>query len=324
MPELYRDNITASTEFATGADGDRSPFPDATLWQGDCREELRRIPDHSIDCVLTDPPYPEISRPYGRLTEAEWHELMHVVVGECRRILKPSGSAVFILQPNSERVGRMRPWLFEFQAWVCREWNMVQDVWWWNTAAIPEAHSIQGGLMRPSVKACVWLGAEDCYRNQGSILWSATQQTLARLQHVRAGRHETPSGHGVDSGRVACALECRGGVSPYNLIPLPNTNHVENGGRYGHPASTPESLAAYWVRYIVPPGGVVCDPFAGVGTIPLAALALKRKVIAIEKEADYFATMQRRLARPHAPLPRHNHAERPMPLFDGLDTGDVP
>lgn len=27
------------------------------LYQGDCLEVLKRIPDHSIDLVLTDPPY---------------------------------------------------------------------------------------------------------------------------------------------------------------------------------------------------------------------------------------------------------------------------
>ena len=26
------------------------------LWQGDCLEEMKRIPDGSVDMVLTDPP----------------------------------------------------------------------------------------------------------------------------------------------------------------------------------------------------------------------------------------------------------------------------
>ena len=30
---------------------------DVTLWQGDCLELMRGIPDKSIDLVLTDPPY---------------------------------------------------------------------------------------------------------------------------------------------------------------------------------------------------------------------------------------------------------------------------
>jgi DNA modification methylase len=277
---------------------------DVTIWQGDCREWLPRISSGTVDAVITDPPYPEIDRDYGRITEVDWHEMMRVVVAESRRILKPSGSAVFILQPNSERVGRMRPWLFEFQARMCRDWNMVQDVWWWNTAAIPEHHAIQGRLMRPSLKACVWLGDPECYRDQKAILWSPTEQSAARLQSTRAGRNEHPSGHGVSSVRVARTVKENGGVTPYNLIPIPNTNHADNGGRYGHPAATPMALCDYWVRYICPVDGTVLDPFAGSGTVPLAALARGRRAISIEKEPKYIEVIRRRVERPHAPVRR--------------------
>lgn len=29
---------------------------DFRLWQGECLEEMKRIADHSVDMVLTDPP----------------------------------------------------------------------------------------------------------------------------------------------------------------------------------------------------------------------------------------------------------------------------
>src|SRR4029077_6586706 len=85
---------------------------------------------------------------------------------------KPSGSAVFVLQPNSRKVGSMRLWLWEFMVWAGTEWNMVQDAWWGNISAMPEAHSIQGRLMRPSLKACVWLGHPGCFRDQDAVLWT--------------------------------------------------------------------------------------------------------------------------------------------------------
>jgi ParB-like nuclease family protein/DNA methylase len=81
------------------------------LIHGDCRREMKKLRANSIDLILTDPPYPEIDREYGRLTEDEWHDLMHAVVTEGRRVLKPNGSMVFILQPNFEKIGQMRVWL---------------------------------------------------------------------------------------------------------------------------------------------------------------------------------------------------------------------
>src|SRR6185312_5641104 len=137
------------------------------LHQGDCLRVLPSIPDGSIDAVVTDPPYPYVDRDYGHWTEAEWFALMDPVVSHCRRVLKPTGSAVFILQANQEKVGRTRPWLWRFMAKWCEEWNMVQDAWWWNHARSPTVHCSRGnGLMRPSVKAMVWCGPPDCYRNQ--------------------------------------------------------------------------------------------------------------------------------------------------------------
>ena len=88
-----------------------------------------------------------------RISEAEWHELMKTVVTECRRVLKPKGSAVFVLGPNSEKVGKMRLWLWEFVAWAGREWNLVQDCYWWAIDVLPLGGiSRKQGLMRPSVK----------------------------------------------------------------------------------------------------------------------------------------------------------------------------
>lgn len=83
------------------------PVPD-TIVCGDCLDVLPIIPDQSVDAVITDPPYPCIRRDYGYWTEAEWWALIvEGVIPQVRRILKPTGNAVFILQPNSRRVGTM-------------------------------------------------------------------------------------------------------------------------------------------------------------------------------------------------------------------------
>ena len=130
-----------------------------TIYHGDCREVIPSL--EQCDCVITDPIYPEVRREYGKISEVDWHLLMKAVVTECRRILKAKGSAVFIFQPNYEKLGRMRLWLWEFVAWAGKEWNLVQDCYWWATDAMPLAGtSRKYGLMRQSVKMCIWLGSK--------------------------------------------------------------------------------------------------------------------------------------------------------------------
>ena len=81
-----------------------------TLLHGDTVEKLKGIPDKIADVALFDPPYPCIERPYGTINEEEWHALMESVLRESHRILKPTGSVMVVIQPNYEKLGRMRLW----------------------------------------------------------------------------------------------------------------------------------------------------------------------------------------------------------------------
>src|SRR5262249_22778262 len=92
----------------------RARIESTTLIHRDCRRAMKKLAAKSIDAIITDPIYPEVSKEYGRLTEQDWHAMMRVVVSEARRVLKPTGSMVVILQPNSEKVGKMRLWLWDF------------------------------------------------------------------------------------------------------------------------------------------------------------------------------------------------------------------
>jgi DNA modification methylase len=277
---------------------------------GDCCDVLRGLPDESVDAIITDPPYPEITREYGRWTEAEWHDLMRTVVGECRRILKPHGSTVFILQPNCARMGSMRLWLWDFVSWAGREWNLIEDVYWWNTTALPKCGQLgDKALPRPSAKMCVWLGSPDCYRSIGKVL-KPVAESMKRVGRQKEKASAAPSGcRGQVRPRFqnrpkmySVAME-RDGTTPFNVLPIPNCDHSA-AGAHGHGAGTPDDLMDWWVRYISPEGGVVCDPFMGSGTSGLAALARNRSFLGIESFPKYFAIAERRI---HAAL-----AETPL------------
>jgi DNA modification methylase len=238
---------------------------------------------------------------------------MKPVVRECRRVLKPKGSAVFILQPNSERVGRMRTWVWDFLSWVSREWGVVQDHYWWNCSAPPNKHTNRAiGLMRPSVKYCAWLGSSECYRNQDEILWDESLSNAAGRAADRAFRGYRPYGGIMDEKRCYAAAAERGGVTPFNILPIANANSISSAGAEGHGAGTPELLCDWWLRYITKPGDTVLDPFCGTGTTGLAALRLRRRFIGIEAIPEYHAIAARRLAEP------------PMPLWDAVTTAADP
>ena len=211
-----------------------------------------------------------------------------------RRVLKPKGSAVFILQPNYEKIGKMRLWLWEFVAWAGREWNLVQDCWWWCIDALPLAGANRKyGLMRQSVKMCVWLGSPDCYRNQDAVLWTPSQANSAKHRADIALR-TGPSGRTYRNSTISKAADERGGTTPFNCLPIP-TGGQPSGG-HDHPATTPYDLAAWWCKYILPSGGTLLDCFSGSGTMLAAGLDNgAAKVIGIEKVAKYVRSARKRI-----------------------------
>lgn len=279
------------------------------LFCGNNLDILPSIPSQSVDAVITDSPYPHIKRDYGMWTTEQWWALIvEGVIPEVRRILKPTGSAVFILQPNSEHIGQMRGWLFEFQAWICREWNMVQDAYWWNITAMPIGGAPTMGLMRPSLKHCVWCGPADCHREQARVLWSESIQNRTARTTARNVRISSPSGRTTHRRKITSAALKRGGVTPFNVIPIPRTNAQSSNG-----ASTPLELADWWTRYICPPGGTVVDPFVGSGTMMLAALQNECNGIGIDKEQRYIDVTQKRVDEAMAEM-----VQAEMPLHAGM------
>jgi len=80
-----------------------------------------------------------------------------------------------------------------------------------------------------------------------------------------------------------------------------------------HPTVKPVSLMIYLCKLIVPPGGVVLDPFAGTGTVGRACKGLGLDAILIEREAKYVADIKRKLDRPVV-VPKRG----PAPKYTGL------
>lgn len=68
------------------------------IWVGDCLEFLSGLPIASVDAVVTDPPYGINTKSDGFDKLSPWADLCNAAywyaawIGECRRLLKPSGS----------------------------------------------------------------------------------------------------------------------------------------------------------------------------------------------------------------------------------------
>jgi site-specific DNA-methyltransferase (adenine-specific) len=67
-------------------------------------------------------------------------------------------------------------------------------------------------------------------------------------------------------------------------------------GKNHHPTQKPVALMEHLIATYSNPGDTVLDPTMGSGTTGVAAAARGRKFIGIERDADFFAIAQARIA----------------------------
>jgi DNA modification methylase len=89
-----------------------------------------------------------------------------------------------------------------------------------------------------------------------------------------------------------------GGASRFFYTAKANAGERHYAGRNTHPTVKPVDLMRWLVRLVTPPGGLVLDPFTGSGSTGVAALAEGRRFLGIEREAEYVALAQKRIAGP--------------------------
>lgn len=110
-----------------------------------------------------------------------------------------------------------------------------------------------------------------------------SEPSMANSGEITGLRARVPTHHHGDSGSAARFFY---------------TAKADAEDRLGskHPTVKPVDLMAWLSRLITPPGGTILDPFAGSGTTGLAAMREGFDCILIEREAEYVADIQRRLA----------------------------
>jgi DNA modification methylase len=97
-------------------------------------------------------------------------------------------------------------------------------------------------------------------------------------------------------------VDAPGGNNPRNRGAAPRVN--------SHPTVKPVALMRWLVRMVTPPGGVVLDPFCGSGTTLVAAIEEGFDCIGIEREAEYVAIIDARVA---AAQQRPQRVAKPRP-----------
>ena len=269
---------------------------------GSALKLLDCLPDHSVDLVITSPPFAlQRKKEYGNRDQDEYVDwLLEFAVG-VKRVLKNTGSFVLDLG-GAYRKGRPVRSLYNYRVLIklCDElsWNLAEEFFWFNPAKLPspiEWVNKRKMRVKDAVNPVWWLSKTDFPKADVSrvlVPYSERMKRLLQDSDRFYSPKKRPSGHDI-SKRFA---EDKGGAIPPNLLRISNT---ESNSQYlrccrivgakGHPARFPQKLPEFFIRFLTDAGDTVLDIFAGSNTTGAADEQLGRRWIAFELEQKYLA-----------------------------------
>jgi len=231
------------------------------LYQGDCLERMKGIPDGSVDMVLTDPPYETTACKWDSIIPLEpmWEQL--------KRIIKPNGAIVMTAsQPFTSIL-------------VCSNLKMFKYDWCWQKPKGTGHLNAKKQPMRDKEDVLVFYAKQCTYNPQMTDGEPFGKKTGAAQQSGVTGMHG--EFRNINTGTRY----------PKQVQQWPV---VERGTM--HPTQKPVALMEYLIKTYTNEGETVLDFTMGSGTTGVACKSLNRNFIGIELDETYFKVAQDRIS----------------------------
>ncbi len=281
--------------------------PSGAMYEGDSVELLRQLPDRSINCVVTSPPYAlHFKKEYGNVAKDEYVEWLRPFAREIFRVLADDGSFVLNIG-GSYNAGSPTRSLYHFRAllMLCDEvgFHLAQEGFWYNPAKLPspaEWVNVRRVRIKDSVEYVWWLSKSPMPKADNRRVLVEYSPDMRRLLVRGYKAKKRPSGHNITKKFVD-----RGGSIPSNVLERGNN---ESNSEYiklcqahemkPHPARFPAALPEFYIKFLTEPGDLVLDIFAGSNTTGAIAESHGRRWLGFELEPRYVNNSRLRFGLP--------------------------
>ena len=296
-----------------------------TIYNGDCLEVLKTLPNESINCVVTSPPYWGL-RDYGvegqlglEKTPEEYVDKMVEVFREVKRVLIKDGTCWLNLGDSYATTGNVGVGGSDKQnsnkGSVCYERDIDPGLRSKNLVGIPwrVAFALQsdGWYLRQDI---IWAKpnpmpesvTDRCTKSHEYIfLLTKNAKYYFNNEPIREPVKESNEGFIIARSRLKQGEMANDGSTwenkrrDYTEIKGANKRSVwtvtTKPFRAAHFATFPEALIDPMIKAGCPVGGVVLDIFMGAGTTAVVAKKLNRNYFGIELNPEYIKIAEKRI-----------------------------
>jgi adenine-specific DNA-methyltransferase len=270
------------------------------VYEGDCLDFLKQIPDSSIQLIVTSPPY-NLGKEYEkRLKLDRYLEQQAQVIAESVRVLKQSGSICWQVGNYVDKGSIVPLDTILYPVFANFGLRMRNRIVWHFEHGLHCKKRFSGRY-----ETINWFTKSDNYKfNLDPI---RVPQKYPGKKHFKGPRTGHYSGNPL-------------GKNPSDVWVFPNVknNHVE---KTDHPCQFPVELVERLVLSLTNVSDWVLDPFLGVGTSVIAAIRRGRKGAGSEIVGKYVEIARQRII---AQL-RGELRTRSMntPVYDPLKAGNT-
>ena len=258
------------------------------IYHGDCNDIMyRELNPHSVDLVVTSPPYDNLREYDGKIewTEPFWQEVIEMFA----RVVVPCGVVVWIV--NDATIKGSETGSSFKQALYFKEMGfLLHDTMIWQKGCTAKNHR---NRYIPSFEY-MFIFSNKGPPKTANLIQDRKNKYAGRVIHgtnrERDGR--LTKSRGAEIGRKVKEFGSR--LNVWEMPPARSRQIVVESGN--HPAIFPQRLAEDHIKTWSNPGDRILDPFMGSGTTGLAAKALGREFTGIEINEDYFNTAKGRLS----------------------------
>ena len=247
------------------------------LFNGDCLEVMKGIPDGSVDLVLTDPPYGTTACKWDSVID---FDLMWV---ELKRIIKPNGAIVlFGSEPFSSalRMSNIKQYRYD---------------WIWHKNFSGGFATAKKMPMKYHENISVFYEKLPTYNPQFEDYADSVKKRFKEGERVNVDKQKQNSTNQIHNGfgsseHVISHKRGKYPSSVQKVSGVPNAN-----GSKLHPTQKPVALMEYLIKTYTNESETVLDFTMGSGTTGVACKNLDRKFIGIELDETYFNIAKERI-----------------------------
>jgi len=234
------------------------------IYNEDCLIGMKKLPDESIDLIITDPPFmisqeikigrsantkyaasKDINLDFGPWdnqwkTEKEYYNWCYKWLKECVRVLKPYKHLLFFFDKKK----------------VTPVWEYLErlgmkgrsPLYWIKSNPVPRARKVD---FMKAIEMTLWFTKKSI--KQDFFNWKLGQ------------------------------------AKDYIIDAIPNNPRL-------HPTQKPEKPIEQWINYLSNKNNIVFDPFVGSGTTLVVAKKLGRQYLGFEINKEYYEIAKKRIA----------------------------